>query len=123
MHEPAQYSCPGGQQLPLLHQSVGAHAVGVVLVTHGHADHLELAERFAGLHQARVARYPELADGDIVRVGALDLTAYHFQAAPPGLIFTNHANLFDPRLTLYLDAQAGPALSSRNCARTAALDR
>ena len=74
--------------LAALRRAVGAHAVGVVLVTHGHADHVELAERFAGLHQARVARYPDLADGDVVRVGALSLTALHTPGhAPDHLAF------------------------------------
>src|SRR5215469_3447425 len=74
--------------LAALGRAVGAHAVGVVLVTHGHADHLELAERYAGLHHARVARYPDLADGDVVRVGALNLTALHTPGhAPDHLAF------------------------------------
>jgi glyoxylase-like metal-dependent hydrolase (beta-lactamase superfamily II) len=60
-----------------LRRAVGAHAVGVVLVTHGHADHLALAERFAGACHARVARHPDLADGDVVRIGELSLTALH----------------------------------------------
>jgi glyoxylase-like metal-dependent hydrolase (beta-lactamase superfamily II) len=52
-------------------------AVGVVLVTHSHADHLGLAARFAERHQARLARFPELADGDVVRVGQVAVTALH----------------------------------------------
>ncbi|HYW27336.1 MAG TPA: MBL fold metallo-hydrolase [Terriglobales bacterium] len=74
--------------LAALRRAVGAQAVGVVLVTHAHADHLELAERFAGLHQTRVARHPELADGDVVRVGSLSLTAVHTPGhAPDHLAF------------------------------------
>ncbi|HXM57671.1 MAG TPA: MBL fold metallo-hydrolase [Candidatus Dormibacteraeota bacterium] len=74
--------------LAALQGAVAAHAVGVVLVTHAHADHLELAERFAGLHHARVARYPELADGDVVRVGPISLTALHTPGhAPDHLAF------------------------------------
>ena len=74
--------------LAALQRAVGGHAVGIVLVTHGHADHLELAERFAGLHRARVARHPELADGDVVRVGGLSLTALHTPGhAPDHLAF------------------------------------
>jgi glyoxylase-like metal-dependent hydrolase (beta-lactamase superfamily II) len=74
--------------LAALTRALGGHAVGVVLVTHGHADHLELAERFAGLHRARVARHPELADGDVVRAGALSLTALHTPGhAPDHLAF------------------------------------
>jgi len=49
----------------------------VVLVTHGHPDHLPLAERFARQFQATVQRYPELGDDDIVRAGTLNLTALY----------------------------------------------
>jgi glyoxylase-like metal-dependent hydrolase (beta-lactamase superfamily II) len=74
--------------LAALRRTVGGNAVGVVLVTHGHADHLELAERFAGLYHARLARYPDLADGDVVRVGSLNLTALHTPGhAPDHLAF------------------------------------
>ena len=65
------------RHLAALQRAVAGSAVGVVLVTHGHADHLALAERFASLHRARVARFPELADGDVVRVGPLGVTAIH----------------------------------------------
>jgi glyoxylase-like metal-dependent hydrolase (beta-lactamase superfamily II) len=74
--------------LAALRRAVDGNAVGVVLVTHGHADHLELAERFAGLHRARLARHPDLADGDVVRVGSLSLTALHTPGhAPDHLAF------------------------------------
>lgn len=69
--------------LVAIDRAVGSHAVGIVLVTHAHADHLELAERFAGLHHAHVARHPELGDGDVVRVGALALTALHTPGHAP----------------------------------------
>jgi glyoxylase-like metal-dependent hydrolase (beta-lactamase superfamily II) len=69
--------------LAALGRAIGSSAVGVVLVTHSHADHLGLAERFAGLHHARVARFPDLADGDAVRVGALSLTALHTPGHAP----------------------------------------
>lgn len=76
------------RHLAALQRAVAAHAVGVVLVTHGHADHLELAERFAGLHHARVARHPDLGDGDAVRVGGISLTALHTPGhAPDHLAF------------------------------------
>ncbi|HXC76290.1 MAG TPA: MBL fold metallo-hydrolase [Candidatus Acidoferrum sp.] len=52
-------------------------AVGVVLVTHSHPDHLPLAQRLALAHGASVRRYPELGDGDVVRVGTLNLVALH----------------------------------------------
>jgi glyoxylase-like metal-dependent hydrolase (beta-lactamase superfamily II) len=57
-------------------------------VTHAHADHLALAERFAGLHHARVARHPDLGDGDVVQVGGISLTALHTPGhAPDHLAF------------------------------------
>lgn len=49
--------------------------VGAVLLTHGHADHAEGAERFAREQQARLLRYPELAGGDQIHVGGLTLEA------------------------------------------------
>lgn len=61
--------------LAALAQALAASPVGAVLVTHGHHDHLGLAERFASLHQAHVARHPELADGDVLRVGTMSLQA------------------------------------------------
>jgi hypothetical protein len=39
--------------------------------------------------------------------GTIDLEEYHFQQPAPGLINSNIDNLFSPRLTLFLDAQAG----------------
>ena len=39
--------------------------------------------------------------------GTLDLEFYNFQQPPPGLIDSNTDNLFNPRLTLFLDAQIG----------------
>jgi len=52
-------------------------AVGAVLVTHSHPDHLPLADRLAERHHARVARWPELSDGDLVSVGKVRVTALH----------------------------------------------
>jgi len=46
-------------------------------VTHSHPDHLPLAERVASKHRASVRRFPELADGDVVRAGNLNITALH----------------------------------------------
>jgi len=51
--------------------------VGVVLVTHSHPDHLPLAHRLAAAHGATIRRYPELGDGDVVRVGTLNVAALH----------------------------------------------
>jgi hypothetical protein len=39
--------------------------------------------------------------------GTLDLEIYHFEQPAPGLIDSKIDNLFNPRLTLFLDAQAG----------------
>ena len=39
--------------------------------------------------------------------GTIDLEAYHFQQPAPGLIDSKINTLFNPRLTLFLDAQAG----------------
>jgi glyoxylase-like metal-dependent hydrolase (beta-lactamase superfamily II) len=71
------------RHLAALQQALKATAVGVVLVTHGHADHLALAERVAALHGARVERHPGLSDGDVVRVGALSLVAVHTPGHAP----------------------------------------
>lgn len=39
--------------------------------------------------------------------GTIDLEAYNFQQPAPGLIASDADNLFNPRLTLFLDAQYG----------------
>lgn len=65
------------QHLEALNKRLAGATVGVVLVTHGHPDHLPLAERFARPHHATIRRYPELGDGDMVRVGTLNITALH----------------------------------------------
>src|SRR5438552_10996710 len=39
--------------------------------------------------------------------GTIDIEAYHFQQPAPGLIDSRIDNLFNPRLTLFLDAQYG----------------
>jgi hypothetical protein len=39
--------------------------------------------------------------------GTLDLEFYNFQQPAPGLINSEHDNLFNPRLTLFLDTQLG----------------
>jgi hypothetical protein len=40
--------------------------------------------------------------------GLLDLEYYHFPQPPPGLINSRDHDLFNPRLSLFLDAQIGP---------------
>lgn len=71
-----------------IERALAGTPLGGVLVTHGHADHLELAERLAAHHSARVLRYPGVGDGDVVRVGRLSLTALHTPGhAPDHLAF------------------------------------
>src|SRR5438105_3391507 len=71
-----------------IHEALGGAALGIVLVTHSHADHLELAERLAAGRAARTLRFPELGDGDVVRTGNLSLTALHTPGhAPDHLAF------------------------------------
>ena len=65
------------RHLDALNRRLAGRAVGVVLVTHGHPDHLPLAERLARAHQTTVRRHPELEDGDIVRAGNLNITALY----------------------------------------------
>jgi glyoxylase-like metal-dependent hydrolase (beta-lactamase superfamily II) len=66
---------PDDAHLAAIERELGAAPVGAVLVTHSHPDHLPLAAKLAERHHAHVARYPELGDGDVVRVGGLALTA------------------------------------------------
>jgi len=40
--------------------------------------------------------------------GTVDLEGYHLPVPAPGLIFSDSHNLFNPRLSLFLDAQLGP---------------
>lgn len=65
------------KHLSAIDSRLAGATVGVVLVTHSHPDHLPLAERLAAAHRASVRRYPELGDGDVVRVGTLNLVALH----------------------------------------------
>jgi glyoxylase-like metal-dependent hydrolase (beta-lactamase superfamily II) len=71
------------EHLAAVGRKLGPMAVGAVLVTHAHADHLAGAERFATRHHARVLRHPELADGDMVRVGKVSVTALHTPGHAP----------------------------------------
>ena len=63
--------------LAALDRRLAGKTVGVVLVTHSHPDHLPLAERFAAPHHASVRRHPDLHDGDVVRVGNVNITALY----------------------------------------------
>jgi hypothetical protein len=40
--------------------------------------------------------------------GLIDLEGYEFSQPAPGLIFSDHHALFNPRLSLFLDSQLGP---------------
>lgn len=63
--------------LAAIERQLAGSAVGAVLVTHSHSDHLPLAEKLAARHRAHVSRYPELADGDMMHVGVLAVQALH----------------------------------------------
>jgi glyoxylase-like metal-dependent hydrolase (beta-lactamase superfamily II) len=65
------------RHLAAIDRKLAGATVGAVLVTHSHADHLPLAARLAGAHGASVRRYPELGDGDVIRVGILNVTALY----------------------------------------------
>jgi hypothetical protein len=60
-------------------------------------DRLDRALTVAALHDNLRARLS----------GTVDLEAYHFDQPAPGLIDSKIDNLFNPRLTLFLDAQYG----------------
>ncbi len=72
-----------GGHLAAIDRKLAGATVGVVLVTHSHPDHLPLASRLAAAHRASVRRYPDLGDGDVVRVGRLNLTALHTPGHSP----------------------------------------
>lgn len=79
--------------LSALNAAIAGAAVGIVLVTHSHADHLGLADRFAREHHARLARHPELHEGDVIRVGTMNLVALHTPGhAPDHLAFWMEAD-------------------------------
>lgn len=71
------------RHLEALRTAVRTTPVAAVLVTHSHADHMGLAGRFAELCGARLSRYPDLTDGDVVRVGTLSLVALHTPGHAP----------------------------------------
>ncbi|HYZ01420.1 MAG TPA: MBL fold metallo-hydrolase [Candidatus Binatia bacterium] len=74
--------------LQAIDDRLGQSAVGAVLLTHGHGDHVGGADKFAARHHVRVLRHPELADGDKVHVGDLSLTVLHTPGhAPDHLAF------------------------------------
>jgi hypothetical protein len=60
-------------------------------------DRLDEALAFSAFHDKVRARLS----------GLMDLEGYYFQRPAPGLIDTTGDSLFNPRLTLFLDAQLG----------------
>ncbi len=78
----------GEDHLAALVKALGPMAVGLVLVTHSHADHFGGARKFAERQGAGLAMHPDLGDGDVVHVGKLSLTALHTPGhAPDHLVF------------------------------------
>jgi glyoxylase-like metal-dependent hydrolase (beta-lactamase superfamily II) len=74
--------------LDAVDQRLGDVAVGVVLLTHGHADHEDGAARYAERHGVRLLRHPGLADGDVVHAGSVSVIALHTPGhAPDHLCF------------------------------------
>jgi hypothetical protein len=65
-----------------------------------YVDRLDNALTFAALQENVRARLS----------GMVDLELYHFQQPAPGVIDSNIDTLFNPRLTLFLDAQLGSPL-------------
>lgn len=77
------------RHLAAIERKLGGTPVGVILVTHSHADHLPLAAALGERTGARVLRWQEgLDDGDVVRNGPLSLTAVYTPGhAPDHLCF------------------------------------
>ena len=61
-------------------------------------DRVDQALTFTAFHDNARARVS----------GTLDLEGYYFQGTAPGLIRTTSDSLFNPRLSLFVDAQLGP---------------
>jgi glyoxylase-like metal-dependent hydrolase (beta-lactamase superfamily II) len=78
----------GEEHLAQVIRAAAGLPVGLVLVTHSHPDHLPLAARLADRTGARVAMHPELEDGDVVRIGRVELRVLHTPGhAPDHLCF------------------------------------
>ena len=85
------------------------HALGLAAICLGAcAAHAATSDDF--LDKLDEALTLSLAHGDVrMRLsGTIDLEAYSLPQPAPGLIFTERYTLFNPRLTLFFDAQIGP---------------
>ncbi|MGW5674239.1 MBL fold metallo-hydrolase [Streptomyces sp. NPDC003860] len=83
---------------PTLLQLIGADSIGAVVTTHRHADHWQAlaevvaatgARTYAGRYDAEAVPVPTdvpVEDGDVVRVGRVELTARHLVGHTPGSI-------------------------------------
>lgn len=80
-----------GSAIAFLSMSVGAFAEGIL----DRVDEILTISAFDTQVRARLS-------------GSIDLEFYHFDSPAPGLIFSPDHSLFNPRLTLFLDAQFGP---------------
>jgi len=65
------------RHLAAIEKRLAGAALGAVLVTHSHPDHLPLAARLAERHHASVLRHPDLGDGDLVQLGKVRLRALY----------------------------------------------
>jgi hypothetical protein len=82
---------------------IGCCLIGLATVGRGDDDFLDRVDdalTFSGWHDQLRVRLS----------GALDLEYYQLPSPAPGLIFTGHRSLFNPRLSLFLDAPVGPRL-------------
>ncbi|MFH8618204.1 MBL fold metallo-hydrolase [Streptomyces sp. NPDC017979] len=83
---------------PTLLQLIGADSIGAVVTTHRHGDHWQAlaevvaatgARTYAGRYDAEAVPVPTdvpVEDGDVVRVGRVELTARHLVGHTPGSI-------------------------------------
>ncbi|MFI1828572.1 MBL fold metallo-hydrolase [Streptomyces sp. NPDC020412] len=83
---------------PTLLQLIGADSIGAVVTTHRHGDHWQAlaevvaatgARTYAGRYDAEAIPVPTdvpVEDGDVVRVGRVELTARHLVGHTPGSI-------------------------------------
>ena len=91
-------------------------AICLAACTASSARAATMDDRFDKLDQALTL---SLFDGGLrTRLsGLIDLEAYSLPQPAPGLIFTERYSLFNPRLTLFFDAQIGPHIFAFTQAR------